>query len=135
MKRDDSPLDIFHKTAKKEDKVPETIKTIVDKQMNQSMSLMADMKEMKAKIDAEMDRVISASGFTEKQVWEFLENDRNYSQQQWEKAQSELKTLSEQIASAVGSEPQDVSDIQIQGTKDQRRGKFTGARRKWLSTR
>jgi hypothetical protein len=138
MKDNDSPLNLFHKNAKGDLKADQSaaVDRPVSEHIQNSMTMMSQMKQMKEDIDTQLEKVIAASGFTKSQVWEFLENPRNLTPEQLEKAAADYMRLSEKVSTSTAVLISDVTDEQQKGlrSKEQRRGKFTGARRRWLST-
>ena len=141
MKDNNSPLNFFHQTAKKE--LPTTAQkqaptaTAVQSEIHRTNSMMNDMHEMQSKIEEELEKLIKVTGFSKEQVWQFLERSHNFKTEQWEKAQASYKDLKEKVGSALIIEPSDLAALptRVQTKEQHRKAKFTGARRNWLSTR
>lgn len=133
MESNESPLNIFRKSAKKgAEKEPAT--PSIDSRILQTRTMMEKMKDIRTSIDTEMGKLIEISGFTEQEVWGFLENSHNLTPEQLEKSEADYNALKEQVRSSIVILPSEPTDQPQAPSKEHRKTKFSGARRHWLST-
>lgn len=150
MKDEGSPMNVFSKSVSKDSskdgskekgnaatiKIDPTM-TSSDLNFGEARNTIEKIKTIKSEIDEMVDKVVSKSGFTKEQIWSYLENQTNFSPEQWAQFQDNYKQLADRVWSSIAVTS---VDLQVNATPSNsvqkgHRTKSSGARRNWMSTR
>lgn len=152
-----SPLDVF-KHKEKAKKVPEgqalssspstaaSQNYAIDQALKklqqgerETRAMINQIYTMRAEIEKQLNDIVALSKFSKEEIWKFLENQHNFTSEQWKLAQEEQKELARKVWDAVQVSPIKRSEqghISAEmGGGHQKKGKVYGSRRKWISTR
>lgn len=145
MRDDGSPLNVFSKSVSKESPVKHmsaaTVKieptmTSSDLNFSEVRGMVSKIKDIKSEIEDAMNKVVDKSGFTKEQIWTFLENQSNFSPEQWTKFQNDYQELADKVWSSISITQLDleVNTNSTSASQKGRRGRQSGARKNWMFT-
>lgn len=132
----DSPFDMFHSGAKKKDSVPEANKPPAPTTPKLSSTIAAEamierMNRMRQEIEDKIDEMAYSHGISRETLNKYLSEPKNFTPEQWQWLQfrsqdMKKKILTDTYSSTPTGGPASTTD---------RKSKFVGQRRKWISTR
>ena len=151
MKDKDSPLNFFQSSAKKKkipteppaqasskDKlVPVTTPKLPTLQKDPEVTeMLKKIEDMRNDIEQQIEFISRQSGWSKEKIWQFTNDPKNFSSEQWAIVQNENKAFVDKVWAAVAPAIEIHKDQakKSQEVKD-RKGKFIGSRRKWINTK
>lgn len=102
------------------------------------VQMIEKMKKIHDEIEVKLEETYQKAGLNSRSIKAFLDNPNNFKPKEWERVQSERKSLLSQIWTNLGKaiHSQDIQAPKgIEKAEKERKGKLLGARRNWISMR
>lgn len=138
MSEEDNSLDIFGDKIKRKSPKNELPALTKNKEIKRKVSDMIDrMTGMNNAIEDKVDQLSRSRGLTKEQIWQFIGNEAHFSPKEWEMFQAENQSMVSKVWGIVEGQPVPTTSPTpgTPGTPGNRKGKYVGARQKWIPTR
>ena len=93
------------------------------------------MSGMRSAIEDKIDLLSRKKGMTKEQIWQFISNQANFSDEEWKVIKNENQSMIDKVWGIVEGHTVSTDISSKSGNAGSRKGKYVGARRNWIPTR